>query len=157
MDDLRELVLSLGHTDVATYLQSGNVVFRSRLDDHRQLARALEEGLAGDLGVETTVLVRSAADLATIAGRRPFAGAETAHLHVTLLSDEPEPERVEAMDGKRFLPDAFRVKGREVYVHCPGGYGRTKLGNAFFERELAVTATTRNWRTVTALAELADM
>ena len=55
-----------------------------------------------------------------------------------------------------FLPDEVRVVGREVYLHCPNGYGRSKLSNAYFEKELGVAATTRNWRTVTKLAELAD-
>ena len=52
------------------------------------------------------------------------------------------------------LPDEFRISGRLVYLHCPNGYGRTKLTNAFFERKLGVVATTRNLRTVTTLAAM---
>ena len=58
------------------------------------------------------------------------------------------------MDGASFLPDEFRLLGREVYLHCPNGYGKTKINNAFFERTLGVSATTRNWKTVTTLATM---
>jgi uncharacterized protein (DUF1697 family) len=94
----------------------------------------------------------------------PYAGprVDPTTLHVTFLAASPAPERVRrlaaeaeaaASDG-RFGDDHFEMVGDAVYLHCPGGYGQTKLNNAFFERRLGVTATTRNWRTVTTLAEL---
>jgi uncharacterized protein (DUF1697 family) len=151
MADLRALVESLGHADVATYLQSGNVVLRSTLRDPDEIAAGIGSALGGDV----TVLVRTAVELASVVAGNPFADADTGHLHVTFLADGPVPARVAEVDGARFAPDAFRLLGREVYVHAPDGYGRSKLGNAYFERVLGVAATTRNWRTVTALAELA--
>ena len=84
------------------------------------------------------------------------SGIDPAKLHVTFLGGNPDPDRVAHLAGKRFEPDELRVAGREVYLHCPSGYGRTKLQNDFLERQLAVAATTRNWKTVTALAELAN-
>jgi uncharacterized protein (DUF1697 family) len=152
MADLRALVESLGHRDVSTYLQSGNVVFSSAFRDTDELAQEI----ASTLGGAVTVLVLPAGELASIVAANPFPHADTGHLHVTFLADAPEPARVAALDGDRFAPDAFRLLGRQVYVHAPNGYGRSKLGNAFFERMLGVAATTRNWRTVTALAGLAE-
>jgi uncharacterized protein (DUF1697 family) len=151
MDDLRALVESLGHEDVSTYLQSGNVVFRSALRDTDEIAR----GIASALGGGVKVLMRTAGELASVVAGNPYT-SDVGHLHVTFLADAPEPTLVAALAGDRFAPDAFQLLGREVYVHAPNGYGRSKLDNAFFERALGVSATTRNWRTVTALARLAE-
>lgn len=140
-----------------TYVQSGNVVFRS-LGAPTRLVQAIEEGIRGTLGLDVTVLLRTKGELAEVVGRSPFAasGIDPVRLHVTFLVGDPDPDRVADLAGKRVEPDELHVAGREVYLHCPNGYGRTKLQNAFLERQLAVAATTRNWKTVTALAELAN-
>ena len=152
MPQLRELVEAIGGEEVRTYLQSGNVVLRSR-DKAAELERALEQGLGRVLGVEAAVLVRTKKELKEILERNPFEPAET---YVTFIESAPDSARVSPLREQSFEPDQFYAAGREVYVSCPGGYGRTKLSNTFLERRLAVQATTRNWRTVTALAELAD-
>ena len=87
----------------------------------------------------------------------PFLGrgANLSGLHVTFLSEAPAPERAARLAAPEREPAELVLAGREVYLRCPDGYGRTKLNNAFFERRLALPATTRNWRTVTALRELA--
>ena len=89
--------------------------------------------------------------------RNPFVarGADPTKLHVTFLATEGPRATTAALDGTEFEPDRFRVQGREVYVSCPGGYGRTVINNTWFERKLGVTATTRNWNTVCKLVELA--
>ena len=83
------------------------------------------------------------------------AGANEKSLHVTFLDKKPKQAFVKALDPASSPPDELRVVGREVYLLCPKGYGRSKLSNAFFEKRLGVVATTRNWRTVRTLAELA--
>jgi uncharacterized protein (DUF1697 family) len=75
---------------------------------------------------------------------------------VTFLAVDGDPARAAAIEAVGYEPDEFRLMGREVYLHCPEGYGRTKLNNAFWERRLRVAATTRNWNTVTTLLQLAD-
>jgi uncharacterized protein (DUF1697 family) len=156
MADLREVFLALGGEDVRTYVQSGNVVFRSRAAEAR-LADAAETEIGAALGIEARVLVRSARQLGTIVGRNPFVAArrDGSRLHVTFLAERPERGRARALSGRDFGRDELHLAGREVYLHCPDGYGRSKLSNAFIERELGVPATTRNWKTVTTLAELA--
>ncbi len=158
MADLRTLFLALGAEDVATYVQSGNVVFKSRARSPAELTHAIEERIGRDLGVSVTVLVRTARELVSVLADNPFAdnGREVASLHVTFLADRPDPVRVRDLEAKRFQPDEFRVVGREVYLHCPNGYGRSKLSNAYLEKVLGVVATTRNWKTVTKVAELAS-
>jgi uncharacterized protein (DUF1697 family) len=157
MADLRGLVEALGHRDVETYLQSGNVVFTARSGAASAIGRAIEKRIAKELGLDVNVLVRTKGELAKIASVNPLAkrGVDVAHLHLTFLGERPAAARVSAIDPKRFVPDTFAFARREVYLCCPKGYGRTKLNNAFFERALATDATTRNWKTVNALLAMA--
>jgi len=161
MKDLRLLFEALPADSVTTYLQSGNVVFRSGVEDPGRLATAVEQGLRAERGLDVSVLVRPADDVDRVAAANPFLGdrdeRDASTLHVTFLAALPEPARVAAMESAAAAaaPDALRVGEREVYLWCPNGYGRTKLNNAFFEKKLAMVATTRNWRTVTTLAGMA--
>ena len=156
MDDLRRLFDALGHAAVQSYLQSGNVIFRSPVDEPSRVAGEIERRIAGDLGVMVTVLVRTADDLAQVVANNPFVGREIdpATLHVTFLAHAPQPERVARLETTSGESDELALVRREVYVHCPNGYGRTKLNNAYIERQLGVAATTRNWNTVSRLREL---
>jgi uncharacterized protein (DUF1697 family) len=157
MGDLRQVVVALGGEDVQTYVQSGNVVLRSK-QSASELVSAIEKSIRQTLGLDVTVIVRSQARLAKIIQGNPFVGqaADPTKLHLTLLGAKPDAADVSGLSEKYSGGDAFEVVGEDVYLHCPGGYGRTKLNNAFFEKHLRVTATTRNWRTMTALAELAN-
>jgi uncharacterized protein (DUF1697 family) len=157
MADLRDLVLSLGFADATTYLQSGNVVF-SGTGNASAASRAIEGRMTADLGLDVAVLARSGPQLGKVLDGNPFLAGRVDQktLHVTFLADRPSAQKVRALEARagQFGQDRFEVGGTSVYLHCPGGYGKTKLNNTFFERALGVTATTRNWRTVTALAEL---
>ena len=155
MAALRELFEELGARNVRTYVQSGNVVFESARSA-RDLRERIEQAIDRELGLDVRVLLRSARHLVDVVRNNPFSTHDGASLHVTFLEKRPKQSRVHELDPKQFLPDEFRVVGAEVYLHCPNGYGRSKLSNAFFESRLDVAATTRNWRTVTALAELAS-
>ncbi len=157
MSDLRTLLTGLGAEDVRTHLQSGNAVLRSRMAATR-LTAAVEKAIARELSLEVTVLVRTSAQLVRVVASNPFSGKAKApaKVHVAFLAAAPGRARVQALDPKRSEPDEFRVAGREIYLYYPNGYGRTKINNAYFEKQLGVAATTRNWNTVTKLAELAN-
>ena len=157
MADLQALFVALGHSDVTTYIQSGNIIFTSPANSPSDLARGIEEQIARDLGLTVTVLLRTKDELAQVIEGNPFIrqGTDRAKLHVTFLADAPDPALVRHVDVHHAEPDEFRVLSREIYLHCPQGYGRTKLNNAFWERRLGVVATTRNWNTVTRLFQLA--
>ena len=154
MAELRELVEGLGAEDVTTYVQSGNVVFRSS-GTRDGLTSAIEDEIRSRLGLDVTVMLRTGAEIAKLVAANPFAAGEAdeSKLHVTFLAERPDRARVAELEQKRFEPDDFRITAGAVYLHWPQGYGRSKLSNAFFEKHLDVPATTRNWRTVTALAE----
>jgi uncharacterized protein (DUF1697 family) len=157
MGDLRKLVAELPADDVTTYVQSGNVVFESTAAAD-ELAPAIEREIESRLGLDIRVLVREPAELEGLVANNPFVAraSDQKQLHVTFLAERPAPANVEQLDPGHSPPDEFRVVGREVYLYCPNGYGPSKLSNAYFEKKLGVAATTRNWRTVTALAELAS-
>jgi uncharacterized protein (DUF1697 family) len=157
MADLAALVSSLGFDDVATYVQSGNVVFRGT-GASPTVAGRIADRITADLGLSVAVLVRNKRELAAILSGNPYsdAGAEPTLHHITLLAEKPVPDNVAklaAQDG-RFGEDHCQVLGQDVYLYCPGGYGNTKLNNAYLERNLDVVATTRNWRTLLTLADL---
>ena len=150
MPDLVRVVEELGGRDVRTYVQSGNVVYTGT----KSVAAALEKALLRELDVRAPVIVRSAAELARVVAAKPFR-AEGKAVSVTFLASAPAAAAVSVIDPEAYGADRFEVVGREIYLHTPGGYGRSKLNNAFWERKLSTVATTRNWNTVTTLAEMA--
>jgi uncharacterized protein (DUF1697 family) len=155
MSDLQALFAGLGHTEVTTYIQSGNVVFNSAEKRAAAVSAAIEQRIASELGFEVPVVLRTKAELAKVIGANPFGKADLAKVHVTFLAKKPDATLVRALGDHASPPDEFRIVGREAYLHCPSGYGITKLNNTFWERKLNVAATTRNWNTVTRLLELA--
>jgi len=155
MAHLRELVAALGYTDVETLVQSGNVVF-SGADRPARAAARIEEALLRETGLDVPVIGRTGAELAAIVRRDPLPGAadDPKRYHVVFLSAKPAAALARSVDPERYLPEAFHVQGREVYVRWPAGAQKARLTHAFWERTLKVRATARNWNTV---AKLADM
>lgn len=158
MARLRELMEGLGYTDVATLLQSGNAVFTSKEKSPAKLVKQLEAAIAGEFGFEVSVVLRTRDELAAAIQANPLPGAEDAPswFLVTFLSDVPEPKRLQTIDPAAYLPDEFRVVGREIYARFPNGIGTSKLATVLGGLKLGVTPTARNWSTVTKLLELAD-
>jgi len=146
-----------GCTDVSTYIQSGNVVFRAPPRRVPTLAAAITRRIAAATGVQIPVLLRSHAELATGVRANPFLGRDPppTALHVVFLAGRPTATAVAALDPTRSPPDEYAVVGREIYLRCPDGVGRSKLTTAYFDRALATISSGRNWRTVTTLLDLA--
>jgi len=156
MATLRQLVEEGGvGKNAQIYLQSGNVIFESEEWSEEKVIDSLEARIRERLELEIVVLARSGEEITKVARTYPFGRRDPGSLHVTFLSAEPDSERVQSVPASEFEPDEFKIIGREVYLHLPHGYGRSKLSNASFEKRLGVSATTRNWRTVGALAEMA--
>jgi len=154
MERLRELFVGLGYSNVSTYIQSGNVLFTTP-GRPADVGGTIEQRIAEELGISVNAVLRSGPQLAQVVSANPFIplGADTAKLHVTFLAGTPQTG-ASTIEVPNVAPDDFRIIGQEVYLHCPGGYGTTKLTNAFWERRLRIGATTRNWRTVTKLLDL---
>jgi uncharacterized protein (DUF1697 family) len=157
MADLTQTFLTLGYTDVATYIQTGNVLFRSPGRSATALATAIEGQLAESFGHAPAVILRTVPDLARVVETSPFAqqGADPSRHHVTFLAAPPSKERLAAFTAPPSGRDELTIVGQEVYVHTPDGYAGTKLTGTLLERRLGVLSTTRNWNTVTKLHALA--
>jgi uncharacterized protein (DUF1697 family) len=157
MADLRAMMAALGYGDVETLLQSGNVVYSSD-ETPEQCARRISERLAADMRMDIPVVVRTAAELASVVERNPLREQATdpRRHHVVFLSQRPHPELVEALKGEPAADELCVVDGREVFVWWPQGAHRARLSHAFLERRLKVTATARNWNTVEKLLAITD-
>jgi uncharacterized protein (DUF1697 family) len=156
MADLRELLAGLGYDDVTTYLQSGNAVFSTAGSSPAALSAAIEERLAGKFGAPVRVIIRTAAELAGVVGASPLPdGPENpSRFFVAFLSAAPDPQTVQEIEAQSFDPDRIWISGKEAYLWCPGGAADTTLTHSFIEKRLGVTATARNWNTVTKLVSL---
>jgi uncharacterized protein (DUF1697 family) len=156
MADLRALFASLGLDDVATYVQSGNVVFSGPQTGAEHLRTSIEDEIRSSFGIQVTVLLRSARQLKAVVRENPFPDRtdDQAKLLVTFLADRPSAAHLVKLPESAEGADRFAVSGTEIYLWCPTGYGKTKFGNAFFESRLSTRATTRNWRTVVKLVEM---
>jgi len=159
MADLRDLVAALGHRDVRTYIQSGNLVFtpapRSTRSD--AVAGDLSGAIARRFGLDVVVVVRTPEELADAAAAHPFVLEEpdAAKLHLAFLSARPTAEAAARLETDRFQPDRFVVQDRRIALHYPSGMGRSKMTVGYFERRLGVSATVRNLTTVAKLVDLA--
>jgi len=156
MAELRSALTELGLEDVATYIQSGNVVFRGT-QGATKLTDGIERCVEETFGLDVRATLRTRDELAAVGNGNPFLerGADPAKLHVVFLDRKPAAKAVAELDPDRSPPDEFEVRGREIYLYLPNGMGRTKLSGDYFEHRLSVVATARNWRTALKLVELA--
>lgn len=157
MEDLRALCGSLGLRDAQTYVQSGNVVFRSKERNLARLARSVEDAIEKKAGFRPSVILRTPSDLKGVIATNTFAGRrglEPGKLLVTFLPADPGPGVHDAVRELKTNPEEVHIRGREVYTYFPDGMGRSKLVPVM-ERILKKSGTGRNWNTVTKLLEMA--
>lgn len=157
MARLQESLSELGYGAVRTHLQSRNVVFTAEAAPE-QAERDVAERLARDLGGSVPVLVRTRDELAEVVAHAPLreVADEPARYLVTFLEEAPDPRRTDELDPAELAPDRFHLTGRELYLWCPSGVRRTRLTKAFLEKHFGLTATSRNWNTVTRLLAMTD-
>jgi uncharacterized protein (DUF1697 family) len=124
MEDLRQLCQDCGFKNAATYIQSGNVVFRSKLSEGAA-KKTLERALAKKMGKPFGVLIRTAADLSRVVGDNPFPRAAPNQLMILFLDEPPPPDALKAIA----IPgrEELALHGRELFVHFPDGVGASKL------------------------------
>ena len=154
MDKLKASCEALGFEQVKTYIQSGNIVFKAGKQSPASLSKKLEERIVRDFGFFAPVITRTAVNMEKVIQDNPLLKKpkiDIENLHVTFLSEVPTAETLKKLDGLPQHPDCFNYLKKEIYLHCPNGYGQTKLTNNLFEKQLAVGATTRNWKTVNNL------
>ena len=155
MKDLAAVYQSLGFDEVRTYIQSGNVVFRTDDEDAAKIEDRITAAIAKQFGFATPVIARRPHELKSLVAANPFPPEYAARLYVAFLSGVPERPDTDAITNTKSDTEEFSLSGRHVYLHYPDGQGRSKMTNALLERRLGVTSTVRNWRTVNKLLEIA--
>lgn len=157
MADLRSVMEELGYTDVATYIQSGNIVFDDP-GESADTAPTIEQGIADRFGYSVTVVTRTPAEFRAAADACPYdaEAIEGKFLHIAYLSDAPDTAAIADLDPDRSPGDEYTVLGRELYVHFPNGSADSKFTITYFEKTLGIAATMRNWNTVRELLAMLD-
>ena len=165
MAELRQLVTSLGHREVSTYIQSGNVIFTPPHDDTASLAKELHAAVTETFGVRGGVVVLSSDELASVISANPYPDEPVLkYVHGVFLPEEPDEATIQrvrdavahaAAEGSR---DEATIVGRTLYLHTPDGFGTSELAKELLmnRRGQLATATARNWATVTKLLALCD-
>jgi uncharacterized protein (DUF1697 family) len=168
MTQLREVVASLGHTGVTTYIQSGNVLFTTPGSDTARLASDLESAIADAFGITASVVVLSRDQLARALADNPYQEEPNPKLvHVVFLDAEPPQDlldRIKAAESATAAKgsrDTVAAAGQALFLHTPDGYGTSELSQVLFRiigtpGQGSIAATARNWATATKLLSLCE-
>jgi uncharacterized protein (DUF1697 family) len=157
MDQLRQSFEALGFEQVQTYIQSGNVVFKAGKTSTSALSKRIEESILSDFGFPVSVISRTSDEMRDTIENNPFLkqrGIDPERLHVMFLSESPAPAALKKLADLIAVPDLCRGLGREIHFYLPNGVSKSVLMKTPVDRILAVSTTTRNWRTVNSLHQL---
>lgn len=162
MADLRALLEANGLNNPKTYIQSGNVIFESKRKLNPKTVEAkIKKAILDQYGFEVPTLVRTEQEWKNTWENNPYAKTGTGdidikRLHLTFLADLPTSDAIEQLKEFQYPPDKYERMEKDVYICCEGSYRDCKYTNTFFEKKLKVSATTRNWKTVTKLMEMLE-
>jgi len=159
MDTLCKLYGRLDCNEAKSYVQSGNVVFRSTERSLAKLAKRIEDAVEEEFGFRSDVILRTGPEMRDVVGRNPFHGRdgiEPGKLLVWFLATDPGEEARRKVREIPADPEELRIDRREMFVYFPNGMARPKLSMAAVERALKVPGTGRNWNTVVKLLEMAE-
>ena len=150
MAELRSKLADEGYSDVATVLQSGNVIVSSASDRPDDVAGAIQRLLSDEFAVKVPCVVRTASQVRGVLERNPLQEvvSNPSRYLVNFLSEEPDPEAVGALLEEDHSPEAIAIKGAEAYVWTPDGVKAMTLSYAYLEKRFGVVATARNWTTL---------
>ena len=145
--------------DAKTYLQSGNVVFRSDETDRAVLVRRLEEGIRKATALDVRVILRTTVELKKVIAANPFAVSPERNpsaLLVAFLNGDLAKEAKALLSQLKTDSEELHFGDRELYIYFRAGIADSKLSNALTEKKLGVNVTARNWNTVNALLRMAE-
>jgi len=159
MADLRKMLEKLNFDEVETYIQSGNVVLKSAEADNNKIAEKIKKVIADTFDFDVPVLVKTHEELKSIFEKNPFTDPvdiENKRVYFALLQELPTTELIEEFRKVEFQGEQFVVADNCVYLNYVNGAGKAKLTNNLIERKLKVSATSRNYRTMVKLLEMAQ-
>jgi len=155
MKDLVKILEGMGFKDVKTYIQSGNVVFKSYPINTKTIAKEISGKLLKKFGFEPTVILLEKDEFKKIADKSPFKTSEGKTLHTFFLESEPRNPDLKAINEVKSSTEEFKLLKNVFYLYAPDGIGRSKLA-AGVEKKLGVPSTGRNWNTISKLIEMAE-
>lgn len=159
MDDLRAVYKALKFDDPRTYVQSGNVVFRTKEKHSAALAKKIQDAIERKFGFRADVILRTTEEMRKAIAATPFAATrnlEPGKILVTFLAREPGLEAQATLASLKSHPEELHLKGRELYIYFPNGAGKSKLPWSQVEKLLKTTGTARNWNSVTQILAIAE-
>ncbi len=160
MTDLSALYFSMGLNDSETYIQSGNVISRCNAELTRpSLSEKIETAILERFNYTIPVMIRTVKELSDLFSSNPFLkepNFDSSKMAVIFLHEEPSDAQIQKVADINYPPDKFKIIGKEIFIYCPNGFGRTKLYTNFFEKKMSVTGTARNWKTITTILNISE-
>jgi len=160
MDALSEMYKALKLEDACSYVQSGNVIFRTKEKNPVGLAKKIQEEIRKKFGFAPQVMLRNSAEMRAVIAANPFpkqTATEPGKVLVTFLADEPPKDAQSTLDAlSKEHPEELCLKGCELFIYFPNGAGQSKLPWSQVEKLFKVPGTARNWNTVVKLLALAE-
>jgi uncharacterized protein (DUF1697 family) len=160
MADLTLLYKDLGFIDAMTYIQSGNVIFSGFNDvAANEIALMIEKAILVKFNYRIPVMIRTIEETRSFMSLNPFLSEENfnpSKMAAILLYEKATEQQMQKVADINYPPDKFKISGKEIFIYCPNGFGRTKLYTNFFEKKMGVTGTARNWKTITAILDIAE-
>lgn len=160
MADLKLHFETLGFTEVQTYIQSGNIIFQSKLSEAKNLAELIAKKIKDIYDFEVPTLVKTPEQFIDVVSKNPFTSSKyhgDQQIYITFLAEQPLSENLQKLEGVIYPNEEYHIEGDIIYFFTSNGYGRAKMNNNFFENKLKVAATTRNWKTVNQLITMAEI
>ncbi len=154
MAELRSMLTDVGYADVATVLQSGNVVVAAESSGPDEVAASVQRLLSDRFNVDVPCVTRTAGQVRAVLDRNPLQEvvADNSRYLVNFLSEKPDSEAADALLAQDHNPEALAIEGTEAFVWTPEGVKAMTLSYAFLEKRLGVVATARNWNTLQKIA-----
>lgn len=158
MSDLRLIFESLSFENVKTYIQSGNVIFKSKETSKIELEKIIQAAILSKFGFDVPVFVEEFNAFKARVSKNIFSTTDEKikQLHVTFLSDTPTKENIELLNLENTGKDTFIIIDNTIFIQCVAGYSDSLLSNSFFEKKLKLKATTRNWKTIVEIIKIGN-
>jgi uncharacterized protein (DUF1697 family) len=159
MDALCAIYKSLKLEDSCTYVQSGNVIFRTKEKNLKLLRDKISTAIERKVGFRPEVVLRTPEEFRRAIATNPFAARsdiDPAKLHVSFLADEPVPAAQKNLLTLKPGPEELHLIGRELYIYFPNGAGQSKLPWSSLDKHLGTPGTSRNWNSVTKMLAMAE-
>ena len=157
MDALQKMLENMGFTNVKTYIQTGNVFVTSEEESPAAVGFKIKQEIFKTFGHDVPVVVINKEDLIACQENNPFLkenNVDTKKLYVAFVSIELHKDRIHDLKMSQVKPDEVHIDSNKIFIKYAVSAGKTRLDQKYIEKKLNLTATIRNWNTVTHLLKM---